>query len=602
MSAILSADDLNDFISPGVACIKPVETLPARPEQQQDFYEVTTEDKIQSQALPPAQISLTDCLACSGCVTSAETVLINLQNQLEVLSALDKAPSVPAASIAAATSQPGDVPDLQGSVFVASVSPQSRASLAATYRISEREAGHLITQLLSGPDGLANGGKHGSHFTWVIDTNICREVSRQLGAQEVIDALQPDSTGPAKPILSSACPGWICYAEKTQPHVLPHLSRLKSPQALTGTLLKSVLSHQLNIDPSRIWHLAIMPCFDKKLEASRAELTDSAWREMKSGQQATRDVDCVITTRELIGLAEARGIDLTELPRTPLHPSQRIPFPHARLDSLLFPRKQSRAPRSQQSAAEIPSTTSGSYLTLVMATLKAQHPDSTVRIKRGRNSDVCEYNLEDSEGRIIFTAARYYGSRNIQNLVRKLKPAHSSRLPNSARRLQAKSGTTSFGRQSLQDDKLAYVEVMACPGGCTNGGGQVRVEDAVFIANKGQPDGNLPADPRLLGRKQWLEFVDETYFSADDQSGGESSVTAQGSPGTALDDEQMLEGDCTTSAASQLLDRWSDLVGLSIDRLTRTSYHQVESDVGNNKASSDQQRVAELASALGGKW
>ena len=74
MSAILSADYLvEDFISPGVACIKPVETLAAQQPSTDYSYEVMREDKVEADA-PPAQISLTDCLACSGCVTSAEAV------------------------------------------------------------------------------------------------------------------------------------------------------------------------------------------------------------------------------------------------------------------------------------------------------------------------------------------------------------------------------------------------------------------------------------------------------------------------------------------------------------------------------------------------
>ena len=81
MSAILSADDLNDFISPGVACIKPIETLPSKSQEEENTYSVTKEDKI---APAPVAISLTDCLACSGCVTSAEAVLVSLQSPLSL--------------------------------------------------------------------------------------------------------------------------------------------------------------------------------------------------------------------------------------------------------------------------------------------------------------------------------------------------------------------------------------------------------------------------------------------------------------------------------------------------------------------------------------
>ena len=97
MSAILSSDDLNDFISPGVACIKPVETLPTAPPQADaNEHEVILDGSQPSAPNPnaPAEISLTDCLACSGCVTSAEAVLVSLQSHAEVLSVLDSAPQL----------------------------------------------------------------------------------------------------------------------------------------------------------------------------------------------------------------------------------------------------------------------------------------------------------------------------------------------------------------------------------------------------------------------------------------------------------------------------------------------------------------------------
>ena len=147
MSAILSADDLNDFISPGVACIKPVETLPQQqPEEEPtNAYEVTTEEKVARDNPPPAQISLTDCLACSGCVTSAEAVLVSLQSHSEVLDTLDKYRELKApwlGNVQENEQVNGDGQEVEDRIFVATVSPQSRASLAATYNVSEREAGN----------------------------------------------------------------------------------------------------------------------------------------------------------------------------------------------------------------------------------------------------------------------------------------------------------------------------------------------------------------------------------------------------------------------------------------------------------------------------
>ena len=517
MSAILSVDDLNDFISPGVACIKPVETLPLQKPDEQNPYEVTTEDKLLAEnPPPPAQISLTDCLACSGCVTSAEAVLISLQSHAEVLNALDSGPVLDVALLLRPETQSG-VATAQGKIFVASVSPQVRASLAATYNVSEREAGWMIQQLLAGPHGLASGGKFGNGFTWVVDTNAMREASLVLGADELQDSLFNSKSfgihgdeGSAnrqsqRPILSSACPGWICYVEKTHPHVLPHLSRLKSPQALTGTMIKSVLHARLGIRPDQVWHVAVMPCFDKKLEASRPELMDTSWRPPSTSEinAPVRDVDCVITARELLMLADSRGISFPALPRHPLPLSSGIPFPDAMLSSFLF----HRGSRQLRSRTQLPAAgTSGGYLHHILATQQALHPGSSLTTTRGRNADILEYAITPEGGSLpVFQAARYYGFRNIQNLVRKLKPARSSRFPASAggrRQTGFRDGGGTGGGGASSGLAYAYVEVMACPGGCTNGGGQIKSDDI------GVGSG--------LTAKEWVQKVDEAYFSMDE--------------------------------------------------------------------------------------
>jgi len=96
MSAILSVDDLNDFISPGLACIKPVETFSAaKPRSESNELEISFNNEASLPSdLPPAQISLTDCLACSGCVTSAEAILVSMQSHAEVLQELDTGPAL----------------------------------------------------------------------------------------------------------------------------------------------------------------------------------------------------------------------------------------------------------------------------------------------------------------------------------------------------------------------------------------------------------------------------------------------------------------------------------------------------------------------------
>lgn len=588
MSAILSADDLNDFIAPSVACIKPIEALPTSTDPASLETEVVLGGQAQSQQQPPpdptgsggpSKISLTDCLACSGCVTSAEAVLVSLQSHSEVLDVLDGAPALRVRAGAGPPRVEG-LEDPNAKLFVASVSPQTRASLAAACGdgTSERQAGNMIERLLRGPEGLAGGGRFNNGFTWVADTNTAREACLVLGADEVRES----STAPTKPILTSSCPGWICYAEKTHPHVLPHLSRVKSPQALMGTLLKTVLSKKLGISPDRIWHLAVMPCLDKKLEASREELTDSVWAGDGKPGRGARDVDCVITSKEILMLTESREIDFFSLPKTQL-PPQSV-FPDSRLHEFLFSKRRGRYPPPDAG-------TSGGNLHFVIQETISRYPGSQLQTVRGRNADVVEYNIVSASGEPLFKAAKYYGFRNIQNIVRKLKPAKVSKMPGgrpfgAAKRPTAQSKGLNFG----------YIEVMACPGGCTNGGGQVKVSDPIVAERKG-----WSANPGPQEQKDWLSQVDEAYFSMSDSEDEDNGVPSADVNGAMNEDgaADLVDG-ISPSYIRDTLAHWSTTMGIDLDRLVHTSYREVISDVG--KDASETQRVVHLAGKIGGGW
>ncbi|EPE25254.1 Fe-only hydrogenase [Glarea lozoyensis ATCC 20868] len=585
MSAILSADDLNDFISPGVACIKPIETLPTSspPPSDPNAYEVSfnTERPIPQSDLPPAQISLTDCLACSGCVTSAEAVLVSLQSHAEVLSVLDAAPGLRLSPDGLGIENL----DTGSKIFVASVSPQSRASIAATYGVTEQQAGNMIEQLLCGPRGLKSRAVYRNGFQWVVDINAAREACLVLGADELMgpilaeqggtDGTNQVSNGEAdiqsiKPILTSSCPGWVCYAEKTHPYVLPHLSRLKSPQALMGTLLKTTISRRLGISPDRIWHVAVMPCFDKKLEASREELTNEAWENTATG--SVRDVDCVITSKELLMLADSRRVDFSKLPRTPL--ASRAPFPDAKLHSFLYP------PPRWRKNGDAASGTSGGNLHYILKHFAAQFVGASVQTTRGRNVDVQEYTVTSATGEILLKGARYYGFRNIQNLVRRLKPAKSSRLPGGR-----PGGPVRKGAGKATGLEYAYVEVMACPGGCTNGGGQIKVDDPVV---SGRQPSELKAGPQE--QKAWLAQIDEAYWSSEDKIDDDG----------ALDIRHDIVDGISPSYVKDTLAHWAATTGIDLKRLAYTSYREVVSDVG--KKVGETERVIEIAGKIGGGW
>lgn len=276
MSAILSADDLNDFISPGVACIKPVEDLGGHDNSQRGEVEIQVDQNGQPlevsklkgsvSKLNPAQISLADCLACSGCITSADEVLVAEHSHEELLRAIRE-------------NNESDTPK----VFVASVSLQSRASLAHAYGYPVDKMDILLLNLLMKQ----------MKFRYVVGTGLGRKLSLINEAQNIIR--RKESNGPG-PTLSSICPGWVLYAEKTHPYVLLRMSDIKSPQQITGCLLKNIVAHELGITPQDVYHLSIMPCFDKKLESARPEQGD------ESGK--FKDVDCVLTAKELVKLVE----------------------------------------------------------------------------------------------------------------------------------------------------------------------------------------------------------------------------------------------------------------------------------------------------------
>ncbi len=578
MSAILSVEDLNDFISPGIACIKPIETLPAAPAESLEHEVILDGQQAAAASAGPAQISLTDCLACSGCVTSAEAVLVSLQSHSEVLHALDAGPSLRISGPDAR----GDfkvegLEDESRRLYVASISPQTRASLAASCGggVTEQQAGYMMDQLLMGNEGLRAGGKFGNGFTWVVDTNAAREACLILGSDEVLNA---PSTARSKPILTSSCPGWVCYAEKTHPYVLPHLSAVKSPQALMGTLLKTTLSRKLHIPPERIWHLAIMPCFDKKLEASREELTDSAWVGDGKPNRPVRDVDCVVTSKEIFMLTESRGLEFFSLPMSTVSRSP-LPFPDLVLHNFLFPSRRYKRPSRAAGS-------SGGNLHFILQDVLSRNPNSELQTTRGRNADVVEYAVISASGEPIFSAARYYGFRNIQNLVRRLKPSRPSRMP----------GGKPFGSARKAAGKVAglgyaYVEVMACPGGCTNGGGQVKIDDRVITDRRG-----LASRPGPQEQKEWLAEVDEAYFS-----GGDSNAETDGrSDGGGEYAQDVVDG-ISPSYIRDTLAHWARITGTDLGKLGSTTYREVVSDVGKTQAA-DAGGAAMLAGKVDGGW
>ncbi|KAI6032963.1 iron hydrogenase [Pisolithus orientalis] len=582
-SGALTLTDLNDFITPSQACIKPVEVL-SPPEDKKQSGSAFTEIKIDSagsyyevsslnqdasspkgaeRKLQQAQISLNDCLACSGCITSAESVLITLQSHIEVLNVLS-------------TNPPPSSPDYRFPVI--SIAPQSLASLAATVSSTSRFPVSLL-QILRRVQVFCTGVLG---FERVYDTSFARHIALLEHTQEFWERKRDE--GEARlPMLASACPGWVCYAEKTHAEMLPFIARGKSPQQVMGTLIKTWLGGIWGKRPDQIYHVAVMPCYDKKLEASRQDFYDEV--------HSTRDVDCVITTGELELLMREKGWDLSvpvENETTPRHPTL------SGSDSWQEP--------VLPELIQHPGTSSGSYLHTLISAITRMLPDPLeTSVRAIRSSDYEEYVLRNQRtGEVVFKGAKCYGFRNLQNVVRKVGKetgvqigrGAAGRIAGAVRVRTRKIGAG--GETELKG--YDYVEVMACPGGCVGGGGQLRpiaqasqrqVDEEGYPRNWGDSgvrveDGgpqDTIAGPKW-GNKEWTKEVEKAYWH--DLPTPPPSPTSDLLPEVDQLAIRVKVELCRPQDSASQFD-WSSPMDAEAERrrreLLRTRYRAVESDI-----------------------
>jgi iron only hydrogenase large subunit-like protein len=192
-----------------------------------------------------------------------------------------------------------------------------------------------------------------------------------------------------------------------------------------GMLVKQFLANKLKITGDKIYHVTVMPCYDKKLEASREDFFNDVLE--------CRDVDCVITSIEIEQMLESEGVNLKECDNA------NFDWPWS-----------TQIPTSFLWSHE----TSGSggysdYIFKYAAKILFNEDVDQIEYKNLRNPDFREATLE-KDGKVLLKFAIANGFRNIQNLVQKLKRGKSN---------------------------YHYVEVMACPSGCLNGGAQIRPQN-----------------------------------------------------------------------------------------------------------------------------
>lgn len=397
MSFLLSEKDLNDYISPGLACTRPPKASTQPETSNEKDFEVSKEPNQQEKVV----ISLQDCLACSGCITSSEEVLLSRQNHTVFLNSWHK---------------------LGEKQLVVSVPPQTRISLAHYFNLSVNESDQCFVGLLRQYFGAR----------YVVGTQLGRSIAIQKTNEAILQRKikNPDVTV----ALSSVCPGFVLYVEKTKPELFPFLVNVKSPQQITGSLLRETITN--------MYHLAIMPCFDKKLEASRKDCEG--------------DVDCVITPREFVVMLEELGIDYKSYNNSKVS-----------LESVTPPNWHLNLHWTSSAGSS-----SGGYAYQYILALEKQHPESTILTLPGKNSDIVEYRLVDPNNITIGSASEIFGFRNIQNMVRRLvKGSMTKRNPKLIRKpatVYSHPVSTGIVADPYHSD---FIEVMACPGGCINGGG-----------------------------------------------------------------------------------------------------------------------------------
>ena len=268
-------------------------------------------------------------------------------------------------------------------------------------------------------------------FDAVFDTNFAADLTIVEEGTELLTRLKRalvDGEDVALPMFTSCSPGWIKFMEYFYPDMLANLSTCKSPQQMFGALAKTYYAQKLDLRPEQVFVASVMPCTAKKYECKRPEMRDSG----------ARDVDVVLTTRELGKMVRAAGIDFRALPDEEMD-----------------------APLGLSSgAADIFANTGG----VMEAALRTAY-----EIVTGRPLPMDNLHVAPIAG----LAGVKEASLTIEGAVPEwaflegatLNVAVAHGLANARRVIEAvRAG----------EAKYHFIEVMTCPGGCIGGGGQPR--------------------------------------------------------------------------------------------------------------------------------
>jgi iron-only hydrogenase group A len=290
-------------------------------------------------------------------------------------------------------------------------------------------------------------------FARMFDTSFAADLTIMEEGSEFVERLQK---GGALPMLTSCSPGWIKFVEQFYPDFIPNLSTCKSPQQMMGAIVKSFFAQREGIDSTRIVSVSIMPCTAKKFECGRPEM----------GQGSTPDVDYVLTTRELGRLLRLFGVD----PRDLEPEAADTPF------------------GERSSAGKLFGASGG----VMEAAVRSVHYLITgkeladLRIQPLRGMQGCKELKVTIDG-LEVGAAVVSGLGNARRVLDQIRE----------------------GRKDLQ-----FVEVMTCPGGCINGGGQPLGMDMPVVAARMKALYRIDAEEtlRTSHSNPWVKRLYEEFL------------------------------------------------------------------------------------------
>lgn len=297
-------------------------------------------------------------------------------------------------------------------IVIFQTSPSIRVSLGEEF---DMKPGTMVEQKI-----VSALKKLGANY--VFDTTFGADLTIMEEANELVDRIKNKKT---IPMFTSCCPAWVRFVELFYPKYLENLSTCKSPISMQGAIIKTYFASKMNLDPSKIVNVAITPCTAKKAEIKRKEMNSSATFNNNSD---LRDMDYIVTVRELAEWLKEEQINFEELPNTVYD-----------------------SPLARGTGSGIIFGNSGGVMEAAVRT--------AYNILTGKDIETLEFNEVRGLESIKEASININGTN--------LKLAVVSGTENARKLIE---------KMEQEQKSYDFIEVMACPGGCIAGGGQPKVD------------------------------------------------------------------------------------------------------------------------------